>query len=96
MARLTDSTVAIVAPFDDTVKLPEAQTLLDLARYAGRLGLTSDAGGGFERANGAGWKLLEDAVMPLNSGDSVLAVVLEPNGAAALHASSEARFFAAP
>jgi beta-lactamase superfamily II metal-dependent hydrolase len=91
------SIVALIAPFDDAVKLPGAEALSALLRYAGRLGVTSNAGGAFDRASTAGWSMLaESDVTPLDVSASLLAVVLRQDGSTELQASSDARFFSSP
>lgn len=86
------STTALVAPFDrSTPPLPRDEVLKELRSYAGRLGVSMDAGGAFARALAAGWN--RHAVEPLPALGPHLAVVLDAAGPARLYAGSSASFF---
>lgn len=85
------STLALIAP-NSGHKLPHTATLQALRAYATELGVTSNAGGGVDRALSAGWTNSSRQVGSLDDVNTVLAVVLHADGTTEVHAGTGSAF----
>jgi len=84
-------TTGFIAPFG-AHRLPHHDSLLTLRAHCLRLGITTDAGGAFERAERAGWMTVGDAPPPSSSGPCLMAII-DAAGGIELRRGRAARIF---